>query len=203
MRIIGTLSESPLHRALKQSYARPGAQFEVPVGGYIIDVVQADGELVEIQTGGFKPLRAKLERLLDYHPIRIVHPVAIKKRRTPRKLLNIFERLVSFPTLITHPNLTLDVVFVREEKREGQRHLLEIAEVQRFTSAECVAQYLPAALEQFTLKQLIAGMKAQKWTVECFLYCARALEIVELVGKQGNAHIYARRMSGSTARLAP
>lgn len=199
MRIIGTLSESPLHRALKEHYARPGAQFEVPVGGYIIDVVQADGELVEVQTGGFKPLRSKLERLLDYHPMRIVHPVAIKKIRTPRKLLNIFERLVSFPTLITHPNLTLDVVFVREEKREQQRHLLEIVEVQRFSSAECVARYLPASLEQFTLKQLIAGMKAQKWTVECFLYCAKALEIVEMVGKQGNAHIYARRSSGSKA----
>ncbi len=201
--MIGTLSESHLHRTLKEHYARPGAQFEVPVGGYIIDVVQADGELVEVQTGGFKPLRAKLERLLDYHPMRIVHPVAIKKRRTARKLLNIFEKLVSFPTLITHPNLTVEVVFVREEKRERERHLVEIVEVQRFTSAECVARYLPSALEQFTLKQLIARMKAQKWTVECFLYCARALEIVELVGKQGNAHIYARRISGSTAKLAP
>ena len=201
--MIGTLHESPLHAALKLHYARPGAQFEVPVEGYIIDLVQADGELVEVQTGGFKPLRSKLERLLDFHPMRIVHPVAIKKRRTPRKLLNIFEKLVSFPTLLTHPNLTLDVVFVREEKREQRRHLLEIVEVQRFTSAECVAQFLPAALEQFTLKQLISQMKAQKWTVECFLYCAKALEIVELVGKQGNAHIYARRISGSTARLAP
>lgn len=201
--MIGTLHESPLHAALKLYYARPGAQFEVPVEGYIIDLVQADGELVEVQTGGFKPLRSKLERLLDFHPMRIVHPVAIKKRRTPRKLLNIFERLVSFPTLLTHPNLTLDVVFVREEKREQRRHLLEIVEVQRFTSAECVAQFLPASLEQFTLKQLITHMKAPKWTVECFLYCARALEIVELVGKQGNSHIYARRMSGSTARLAP
>ena len=201
--MIGTLHESPLHAALKLHYARPGAQFEVPVEGYIIDLVQADGELVEVQTGGFKPLRSKLERLLDFHPMRIVHPVAIKKRRTPRKLLNIFEKLVSIPTLLTHPNLTLDVVFVREEKREQRRHLLEIVEVQRFTSAECVAQFLPAALEQFTLKQLITQMKAQKWTVECFLYCAKALEIVELVGKQGNAHIYARRISGSTARLAP
>ena len=202
MRTIGTLSESPLHRALKEYYARPGAQFEVPVGGYIIDLVQADGELVEVQTGGFKPLRSKLERLLDYHPMRIVHPVAIKKRRTARKLLNIFEKLVSFPTLLTHPNLTLDVVFVREEKREQQRHLLEIVEVQHFFSAECVAQYLPSGLEQFTLKQLVTGMKAQKWTVECFLYCARALEIVDMVGKQGNAHIYARRISGSKALLA-
>ncbi len=201
--MIGTLHESPLHAALKLYYARPGAQFEVPVEGYIIDLVQADGELVEVQTGGFKPLRSKLERLLDYHPMRIVHPVAIKKRRTPRKLLNIFEKLVSFPTLLTHPNLTLDVVFVREEKREQRRHLLEIVEVQRFTSAECVAQFLPSALENFTLKQLITHMRAQKWTVECFLYCAKALEIVELVGKQGNAHIYARRISGSTARLAP
>lgn len=194
--MIGTLTEGPLHRALKQHYARPGATFEVPLEGYIIDVVQPDGELVEIQTGGFKPLRSKLERLLDYHAMRIVHPVMIQKRRTPRKLLNIFEKLVSFPTLITHPNLTLDVVFVRKGS-------LEVTEVQSLQSAECVAQYLPAFTEPFTLKQLMAGMKAQKWTVECYLYCAKALEIVEKVGKQGNAYLYSRRIPGKTARLAP
>lgn len=194
--MIGTLSEGPLHRALKHYYARPGASFEVPLEGYIIDVVQADGELVEIQTGGFKPLRSKLERLLDFHRMRIVHPVMIQKRRTPRKLLDIFEKLVSFPTLITHPNLSLDVVFVRKGS-------LEVADLQSFTSAECVASYLPMLAEPFTLKQLITGMKAQKWTVECYLYCAKALEIVEQVGKQGNAFLYRRRISGSTARLAP
>ncbi|MBS2038020.1 hypothetical protein JST97_23750 [bacterium] len=194
--MIGTLTEGPLHRALKQHYARPGASFEVPLDGYIIDVVQPDGELVEIQTGAFKPLRSKLERLLDFHPMRIVHPVMIQKRRTPRKLLNIFEKLVCFPTLITHPNLTLDVVFVRKGS-------LEVTEVQSFHSAECVAQYLPVFSEPFTLKQLIASMKAQKWTVECYLYCAKALEIVEQVGKQGNAYLYSRRIAGKTARLAP
>jgi len=201
--MIGTLHESPLHAALKAHYSDVGSRFEVPLEGYIIDLVTSDGELVEVQTGGFKPLRSKLERLLDYYPMRIVHPVAIKKRRTARKLLNIFEKLVSFPTLLTHPNLSLDVVFVREEKRERQRHLLEIVEVYRFTSAECVARFLPPGDEPFTLKQLIKHLKAQKWTVECFLYCARALELVVQVGKQGNAHVYARRMPGSTAWLAP
>src|SRR5262245_29727482 len=73
---IGTLREGPLHRALKELLAAPGDAFEVRVDGYVIDLVRADGELVEVQTGGFSALRTKLDALLDRHPIRIVQPIA-------------------------------------------------------------------------------------------------------------------------------
>ena len=46
----------------------------------MIDLVRADGELVEIQTGGFSPLRSKLDALLDRHRMRIVHPVPAQRR---------------------------------------------------------------------------------------------------------------------------
>ena len=45
-----------------------------------LDVVRADGELVEIQTGGFSALRTKLDALLDRHRIRIVHPIPAERR---------------------------------------------------------------------------------------------------------------------------
>src|SRR5262245_44472884 len=69
--VIGVLREGPLHRALKAWLAGPGDRFEVHVDGFVIDLVRADGELVEIQTGGFSPLRTKLDTLLDHHRIRI------------------------------------------------------------------------------------------------------------------------------------
>jgi len=50
------LREGPLHAAIKAMLAAPGDRLEVPVGRFVIDVVRADGELVEVQTGGFGPL---------------------------------------------------------------------------------------------------------------------------------------------------
>src|SRR3954454_23013782 len=54
--VIGVLREGPLHRELKRYLAAPGDTFEVRVDGYVIDLVRTDGELVEVQTGGFSAL---------------------------------------------------------------------------------------------------------------------------------------------------
>ena len=64
---IGVLREGPLHAAVKAMLARPGDRLEVPIGRFVIDLVRADGELVEVQTGGFGPLGPKLDALLDEH----------------------------------------------------------------------------------------------------------------------------------------
>src|SRR5689334_16477565 len=77
---IGELREGPLHAAIKDAFARPGDRAEVRVGRFVIDLVRADGELVEIQTGGFGPLAPKLDALLDDHRMRIVHPVPAERR---------------------------------------------------------------------------------------------------------------------------
>src|SRR6478752_9157434 len=78
--VIGVLREGPLHRDLKGLLAAPGDSFEVRVDGYVIDLVRADGELVEIQTGSFSALRTKLDALLDRHRIRVVHPIPAQRR---------------------------------------------------------------------------------------------------------------------------
>lgn len=66
------LREGPLHAAVKVLLAEPGDRLEVPVGRFMIDLVRADGELVEVQTGGFGALGGKLDALLDEHRMRIV-----------------------------------------------------------------------------------------------------------------------------------
>src|ERR1039458_5735276 len=60
--------------------AEPGDRLEVPVGRFVIDLIRADGELVEVQTGAFGALSAKLDALLDQYRVRIVHPVAAERR---------------------------------------------------------------------------------------------------------------------------
>ena len=59
------MREGPLHAAVKALLAAPGDRLEVPVGRFVIDLVRADGELVEVQTGGFGALGTKLDALLD------------------------------------------------------------------------------------------------------------------------------------------
>ena len=64
---IGLLREGPLHAAVKDLLAAPGDRVEVPVGRFVIDLVRADGELVEVQgTAEGAPFRRdELDALLD------------------------------------------------------------------------------------------------------------------------------------------
>ena len=47
--VITTYNENPLHSALKTWYGGPDGAYEVPVDGFVVDLVR-DGLLVEIQT---------------------------------------------------------------------------------------------------------------------------------------------------------
>ena len=75
---IGRLNEKPLHAALREWYAEPGDGFEVPVEGYVIDIVR-NGLLLEIQTGNFSAIRSKLTALVSSHRVRLVYPIAREK----------------------------------------------------------------------------------------------------------------------------
>jgi hypothetical protein len=129
---IGTLQEKSLHAALKSWYARPGDQLEVPVDGYLVDIVRGD-QLIEIQTRNFFALKGKISSLIENYPVHLVHPIALEKwilrqsvedhgkverRRSPKhgRLEHLFLELVRFPYLVAHPNFTLEVLFTREEE---------------------------------------------------------------------------------------
>ena len=76
---IGTENESSLHRTLKFHYAGPDGRTEFPVGSYVADGINAKGEFIEVQTGSFGPLKAKVNELSGHGKVRIIHPVAIAK----------------------------------------------------------------------------------------------------------------------------
>ena len=183
--------------------------------GYIIDVVRGQ-ELVEVQTGSFRPLRPKLERLLDFHPMRIVHPIAaerrlvrvdaegktVSSRRSPQKgkFLDVFEHLVSFPTLLTHPNFTLEVVLCRDELRRGPnrqkiRYLVEILDRRELRNEQDAAAWLPPTAT-FTSSALALTLNCSRALAQRFLYCLKALEVITLARKEGRTPIYARSKAG-------
>lgn len=129
---INTYNEKSLHAALKQWYAQDGDQMEVPVDGYVIDLVRGD-LLIEIQTGSFSPLKRKLAKLVDTHPVRLVFPIPQEKwilqlakaegepphrRKSPwrGRVEHLFTELVYIPFLLEHANFTLEVLLTREEE---------------------------------------------------------------------------------------
>ncbi len=133
---IGSLNEKPLHAALKEWYAQPGDQFEVPVDNFVIDIVR-DELLIEIQTQGFSQIKGKLAELLARHPVQLVYPIAREKwivkltqgrrgrrsrRKSPKRgtIHDVFGELVSIPGLLSEPGFTLEVLLIQEE--EVRRH---------------------------------------------------------------------------------
>jgi hypothetical protein len=218
--VIGVLREGPLHRELKRLLAAPGDAFEVKVDGYVIDLVRSDGELVEIQTGGFSPLRAKLDALLDRHRVRIVHPIPALRRivrvdedglvlsakASPKKptAATIFDGLVSFPTLLSHPHLTIEVLLCREDhvrrpapvrgrrylRDPGERRLTEVLQRIELSSAADAAALIPVFDEPFTTRELAQAMRVPLPLAQKAAHCLRALEVLEPAGMRGRAPLH-------------
>ena len=221
---IGTLRERPLHASLKRWYALPGDQVEVPVDRFVIDLVR-DGLLIEIQTRGFSSMKRKVTDLLDLgHAVRIVHPIAIDRwivkvddageiigrRRSPRHgaPTDVFAELVSFPDLIGHPRLGIDLVMTEEEevrthtpgrswRRNGwsvvERRLLEVTDTFVLSAMEDYARLLPTELpDPFTTADLSTSLVRPRRSAQQMTYCLRETGLITMVGKIGNALLYSR-----------
>jgi hypothetical protein len=219
---IGIMREGPLHAALKALLAEAGDRLEVPVGRFVIDIVRADGELVEVQTGGFGALGSKLDALLDEHRVRIVHPVAaerrivrvdelgqvLRARRSPKRAtaVAVFDKLVAFPALLTHPNLTIEVLLLREDhirrpqptttrgrtRDPGERRLVEVLDRVALRTPEDILAALPALPpEPFSTRELAALLRCSTLLAQRTLYCLRTIGIVEPAGRRGRAPLHA------------
>ena len=129
---IGVLNEKPLHAGLKKWYARPGDRLEVPIDGFVVDIVR-DDLLIEIQTANFSSVKQKLIDLVSRHRVRLVYPIAREKwlvklpregenersrRKSPKRgrIEEVFRELVSFPELLAERNFSLEVLLPRRRK---------------------------------------------------------------------------------------
>ncbi len=218
---IGVLREGPLHAAVKSILAAPGDQLEVPVGRFVIDVVRADGELVEVQTGAFGPLGAKLDALLDEHRVRIVHPIAatrrivrvdeqgqvLSMRRSTKhgSVTEVFDKLVAFPWLLTHPNLTIEVLLLDEDhvraarpvttrrrtRDPGERRLREVHSRVELNDVDDIVRALPPLpTEPFSTRELASALGCSMLLAQRTAYCLRAVNILGAAGKRGRAPLY-------------
>lgn len=126
--------ETSLHRGLKEHFAArsgAGGRLEVAQAGFRIDAIDAEGVLIEVQSGPLSPLRPKLARLLadPATRVRVVKPVVIRRRvvrrssaggpdlsarMSPRvgSLLDVFDDLVGLAKLFPTAGLRVDVLGV-------------------------------------------------------------------------------------------
>lgn len=175
---IGELRERSLHAQLKSWYALPRDRIEVPLDGYVIDLVRR-GTLIEIQTRGFAKLKRKLTRLTGTHRVRLVFPIAqrkwivttdaqgqvLRRRLSPKRgaYRDLFAELMRIPHLMSDPNFTLEVLLVDVEevrcddgrgswRRRGisvlDTRLLEVCGQRRFRTPADLARLLPPRLQE-------------------------------------------------------
>ena len=221
---IGTLHESGLHSSLKTWYARPGDEAEVKLDGCVADLVRGD-QVIEIQTHHFYAIKRKLLRLVEARPVRLVYPIALERwivrveadeqtvlgrRKSPRRgqAAHVFDELVSFPDLVSHPNFCLEVLLTREEeirrpwsgprrgrwKRKWQvcdRRLLEVVDSVVLARPADYLRLLPAGLPRpFTNGQLAKGLRQPPRLAARMTYCLRRMGAIDALGKVGRAMAY-------------
>lgn len=227
--------ETSLHRELKERYgpgSGAGGRLEVSVGGYRIDAVADDGELVEVQSGALGPLCPKVGRLLSGGRVRVVKPVVLARRvvRRARRdgadlsarfspkrgaLLDVFDDLVGFVRVFPHPNLRLEVLgVVIDEVRVARRRWPGYAVVDRtlrevtggvaLRSADDLWTLLPDGLDgPFTTRELAERLGRPVHFAQRVAYCLRLTGAAEAVSKQGNRRIYVRSRDPAPAGCTP
>lgn len=221
MTTIGLLNEKPLHASLKEWYHCDGDQVEVPLEGFVVDLVR-DDLLIEIQTAGFSSMRRKFDRLLDLYAIRLVYPVAtlkwivklddsgheVSRRRSPKRGIaaDVCGELVSFPSLLSHPNFTLEVALIEEEEvrrpdakrgwRRGgfvidERRLVSVLDTVTLTTPAGLLGLVPDDLpDPFTTSDLAAGLGRTRHLAQEVAYCLRVSGAVESVGRDKRGILY-------------
>lgn len=227
---IGILAERSLHAALKKWYAQPGDETEVPLEGFHIDLVRGD-MLIEIQTRNFYAMKRKLGKLLENHRLHLIHPIAVEKwlvrvaadgiteisrRRSPKRgtVQDIFDELVHIPTILTHPNFSLEIVLVHQEEirriravrekparrtrrprdwdRNDQR-LVQVIGSRVINSVDDLRSFLPADLPSpFTNRELARALGSYGYPrAQSMTYVMRQIGVLGMVGKRGRAILYA------------
>ncbi|MDZ7674605.1 MAG: hypothetical protein U5K30_06005 [Acidimicrobiales bacterium] len=222
---IGTQTESSLHSALKLRVSQPGDRFEVLMGGFVVDVVRGD-TLIEIQTGGFAAMGRKLDHLLGDHHVHIVHPIAVDswierfdkpRRKSPKHgcLHDIFGELVSVPTLLDHPNLTIEVFLVQVDvvkvadpamrRRRGgwrtvDRRLLDVVAQHGLRTPDDLAAMLPERLPgEWTTRDLAEQAAIPRRTAQQMAYVLKANELVTEVRRdRAGAHYVTPGLPGAS-----
>lgn len=127
---INTYNESSLHRTLKTLYSlEDGCKTEQEINGLIYDIIDAQGNIIEIQIRNLASLLPKITAAIKAGKrITIVHPLAVEKtieltdnngrviskRKSPKKehILSLFSELTGIYTVLLNEHVLLETPLV-------------------------------------------------------------------------------------------
>lgn len=159
----------------------------------------------------------KLDHILGEYEVVIVYPVAVtttlckegsKPRKSPVKgsLYTIFDELVSVPTLLDHPNFSLEIVLAHIDKiqtadpkmrrrrggwRTTDKILKSIEGVERFNSVSELCVLVPSDLpNRFTTADLATRSGVSRDVAQKMAYCFKAAEVFEVTDRKKDGYIY-------------
>ncbi len=215
------MPERGLHAELKEWLRRPGDLVEGTVWGYRADIIRGD-LLIEIQTGNFPQIRAKLAKLLKGYRVRLVHPVPERRwvireidgksqrRVSPRvgRVEEVFNELVYCPTLPLDPNFSLEVLLVHSEEAQSvrwrgkkrtrytvmERHLVNVVSSTVFEKPEDYLKLIPDIQGAFTARQLSKTAKLRITLARRMVYCLAKMGVLEEVGNVARAKLYRKKV---------
>lgn len=153
--MVNTYNESNLHLTLKKLYAlETNGRTEIQIEGtkWIADIIEENGNIIEIQTANLSALTEKVRFLLDSgRKVKIVHPIVFEKwietleingdlksrRKSPKRntIYSVLRGLTKIYPLLENKNLTVEILYVNvteirrktEEKvqllNKSRRHL--------------------------------------------------------------------------------
>lgn len=127
---INLYSEFSLHDQVKRSLAGPGDRMEAAVAGKVVDLLKANGEIVEVQTRNLSALLAKVRGLAAAgNRVRVVHPIPaellilrkdpqsgkiVSRRKSPKRgdSWSVFDELVRATGLIALPGVAVEALLI-------------------------------------------------------------------------------------------
>ena len=131
------------------------------------------------------------------------------RRKSPKQgnIYQLFVELVSLPSLIEERNFSLEVLLTREEeirrddgqgswRRKGwsifDHCLIEVVSRHIFRKPADFLKLVPRDLsEPFTTRDLANSIAQPHWLGQKMAYCLRKMRLIHVVGKDGNAMLYA------------
>ncbi|HTX73464.1 MAG TPA: hypothetical protein VMC79_11610 [Rectinemataceae bacterium] len=233
---INLYSEHSLHARLKEHLAGPGDRLEALVEGKVVDLVKADGELVEVQTANLGKITRKVLGLAaSGRRVRVVHPIAVETiirrldpltgellsvRKSPKRgdFWSLFDELVRAPELIAAPNVTVEVLLVRNAvirvrdgsgswRRRGDstkdRLLEEILSSVRLESRKDWLGLIPRSLDPPWSSALLGEeLGIEDWRARKVLYSLCRAGLLTESGLAGRRKLYvaSRRRATRAAR---
>jgi hypothetical protein len=136
------------------------------------------------------------------------------RRKSPKRgsIESVFEELVSFPRLLANPSFAVEVLLIQEDevrrhggkrawRRRGwvtqERRLLDVVGRQLFEAPDDLLALIPPGLPHpWTTADLASALGRPRRLAQQMAYCLRHLDLIESVGKQGNAFLYETRGPG-------